>query len=76
MPGPHERETESFVCQVAVAVLPLNVAYSVLGRWLFGAVTCTVSIVIVIIMVIIVIVIFFIMVSINPPQFVRTGLRL
>jgi len=25
---------------VAVAVLPLNVAYSVLGRWLFGAVTC------------------------------------
>ena len=71
MPGPHERETESFVCQVAVAVLPLNVAYSVLGRWLFGAVTCKV-----IIMVIIVIVIFFIMVSIIPPQFVRTGLRL
>ena len=35
--------SSAFLChQVAVAVLPLNVAYSVLGRWLFGAVTCKV----------------------------------
>ena len=37
--------SSAFLChQVAVAVLPLNVAYSVLGRWLFGAVTCKVII--------------------------------
>jgi hypothetical protein len=26
--------------QVAVTVLPLNVAYSVLGRWVFGSTIC------------------------------------
>ena len=29
-----------FIPQVAITVLPLNVAYSVLGRWIFGSVTC------------------------------------
>ena len=26
--------------QVALTVLPLNVAYTVVGRWVFGSVTC------------------------------------
>ena len=36
-------ERDFLPSQVAVAVLPLNVAYSVLGRWLFGGVTCKVG---------------------------------
>ena len=28
--------------QVALTVLPLNVAYAVLGRWIFGSITCKV----------------------------------
>ena len=31
-----------FAPQVALTVLPLNVAYSVLGRWIFGSITCKV----------------------------------
>ena len=30
----------NFCCQVAITVLPLNVAYSVLGKWIFGSITC------------------------------------
>ena len=26
--------------KVAITVLPLNVAYSVLGKWVFGSITC------------------------------------
>ena len=28
--------------EVALTVLPLNVAYTVLGRWIFGSITCKV----------------------------------